>query len=241
VDKVKQWVALSLVGVVAVLAAGWFLLVAPKRSEASDLAGQAATAEASNAALRLKLAGLKADQKDLPAQQAELAAVAAKIPDNPALPLLIRALNKAADAAGVELISLSPSNPTAVGPATSTSTTPVAAPVAKGSAASETTPVVPKAVPAGPPPMSSIAVTLNVVGGYYQIETFLDSVEQLTRAMKVTTLSVVPGSNPLKVVAPTGGAMAAAPSVDDGRVLSATITGNVYMAPAQPGVIAPAK
>ncbi len=36
-DKLKQWVALTVVGVLAIVAAGWFLLVAPKHSEADDL------------------------------------------------------------------------------------------------------------------------------------------------------------------------------------------------------------
>ena len=35
-DKAKQWIALAAVAVIAILAAGWFLVVSPKRSEAAD-------------------------------------------------------------------------------------------------------------------------------------------------------------------------------------------------------------
>ena len=41
--------------IVGILAASWFLLVSPKRGEASDLRTQAATQEASNQALQQQL------------------------------------------------------------------------------------------------------------------------------------------------------------------------------------------
>ena len=89
-DKLKQWVALTLLGCLAIAAAGWFLLVSPKRSEAAELRAQTESQEATNAKLRNELQVLKAQAKDLPKEQAKLAAVAAKIPDNPALPGLVR-------------------------------------------------------------------------------------------------------------------------------------------------------
>jgi hypothetical protein len=65
-DKVKQFVALTVVGALAILAAGWFLLVSPKRTEASDLREQAATQQSANAGLETQLARLKSQAKDLP-------------------------------------------------------------------------------------------------------------------------------------------------------------------------------
>ena len=96
-------VALTGVVVLAVLAAGWLLLVSPQRAEAADAAradrGPAATA---NATLRDQ-AALAPQAEDLPAQRAQLAAVPRKIPDNPALPALLRALTGQRRDAGVEL------------------------------------------------------------------------------------------------------------------------------------------
>ncbi len=245
-DKLKQWVALTAVGCLAVLAAGWFLVVSPKRAEADDLATQASAQQSKNAGLRQQLAVLKSQAKSLPQQQARLAAVAAKIPDNPALPALIRALDTAADAAGVELVSITPSAPTAL----TAGTTPVAptgviAP-ARAGATSATTGL-----------LSSIGVTVNVVGGYFEMEQFLDALESLPRAFKVTAFTAAPGTNPVKPppAAPTGtaGAPTAAPAAaptDDGRILTATVTGQVFLAagraaatpvtvPVTPGVPAP--
>jgi Tfp pilus assembly protein PilO len=215
-DKLKQWVALTLVAVVAIVAAGWFLLISPKRSEAAAVRTDAASVVAANQGLELQLATLKAQAKQLPAQQAKLAAVQAKIPDNPALPALIRALAQAADKAGVELVSLAPGTPALV--VAPVAGTPVAAPAA-GTAVTPVT-AAPLGTAAGT--LSSISVTVSVVGGYFQVEQFLDMIEGLTRAMKVTTFSLVPGTNPVKKV--VGQALANA------STLNATINGVVYLA-----------
>jgi Tfp pilus assembly protein PilO len=221
-DKLKQWIALTVVGVLAVAAAGWFLLISPKRSEASDIRGLAAQQAVSNSALQTKIAILKSQAKDLPRQQAKLAAVAAKIPDNPALPSLIRALSDVASKTGVELITLSPSAPTAVVAPVAAAVVPtVASPVPGARAtAAGAGPAAIAAAGSSAGTLQSIAVTLNVVGGYFQMEQFLDGVEGLSRAMKVTTLNLVPGNNPLK------------PSVSQAvstGTLSASITGTVFM------------
>ncbi|MDP9436510.1 MAG: type 4a pilus biogenesis protein PilO, partial [Actinomycetota bacterium] len=116
-DKLNQWIALTVVGCLAVLAGGWFLLVAPQRAEAEALRAQAAAQDGTNSTLRTKLAVLKAQAKDLPKKQAELAAVAAKIPGGPELPALIRALDAASADAGVDLMTIAPGAPVPVGAA----------------------------------------------------------------------------------------------------------------------------
>lgn len=213
-DKLKQWVGFTVLGVLVVLAAGWFLLVSPKRSEAADLNAQAASKASANQQLAGQLAILKAQAKDLPQQQAKLAAVAAKIPDNPALPALVRALSKAADDAGVELVSMAPSLPAPVV---------AAAPAAPAAAGAGTTAARPAAPSAAAGALESIGLNLNVVGGYFQVEQFLDRLESMSRALKVTGFTLAPGSNPVKP-------KAAQSSVDSGASLTATVTGQVYMA-----------
>jgi Tfp pilus assembly protein PilO len=213
-DKVKQWVALTAVGALLVAVAGWFLLISPKHSEASSVRGQVTSAEQANQMLTTQLAQLKAQQKDLPKQQAKLAAVAARVPDNPALPALIRAVNKAATDAGVELVSLSPVAPAPFVPAVAAAT----AVTASGATA---------AAPAATA-LQSITVSLNVVGPYFQVEQFLDRLEGLTRAFKVSGFSLTPGDNPVKpATTSTGPAVA-----DTGKSLTAAITGQVFMSPA---------
>ena len=214
-DKLKMYVAFTVLGCLMVLAAGWFLLVSPKRSQVAQLETQAAGQVSSNAILSTQLANLKAKAKDLPKQKARLAAVAAKIPDNPALPALIRALSTAADAAGVELVTVTPGPPTAVVATATGAAGAPAAPGAPGSAAAASG-------------LSQIPLTLNLAGGYFQVEQFVANLENLPRSMRITNLTMTPGANPMK---PT-----AAGTPDDGHVLTATVTGTVFMA----GAAAPA-
>jgi Tfp pilus assembly protein PilO len=242
--KMKQWVALTAVGCLAVLAAGWFLLVSPKRSDAVAVRDEVTSQNQTNSSLQTQLTMLKAQAKTLPAQQAKLALVAAKIPDNPALPALIRALSKAADDAGVELVSMSPGAPTAVAVAAPAAALPEAgAPTAaSGSGAAVGAQAAGVTRPAGTAPqtlgsaaasagsfsagvLTSIPLTINVVGGYFQVEQFFDRLENLTRAAKVTGFTLAPGANPMKPQS----AGAAIPT-DTGKVLSTSLTANVYMA-----------
>jgi Tfp pilus assembly protein PilO len=213
-DKLKQYTVFTVLGCLVVLAAGWFLLVSPKRSHAAELRTTAASQVSANSQLETQLAVLKAQAKDLPKQQAKLAKVAAKIPDNPALPAMVRALTTAATSAGVELVSMTPGTPAAVTAA------PAAAPVA-GSARRA---AAPNTAAAGQ--LAMIPLTLNVVGGYFQVEQFMANLEDLPRSLRVTSLTLAPGSNPLKPAA-TG-------SVDDGKTLATSIVAQVYMAANRP-------
>ncbi|GAC1610051.1 MAG: hypothetical protein NVS3B26_14720 [Mycobacteriales bacterium] len=214
-DKLKQYVVFAVLGCLVVLAAGWFLLVSPKRSDAAALRAQAVSQVSANTQLENQLRILKAQAKDLPKQQAKLASVAAKIPDNPALPSMIRALTTAAMSAGVELVTVTPGQPTAPAAGAATLVRPgssvgAVAPVASGSAGQ----------------LAQIPLTLNVAGGYFQVEQFVSNLENLPRSMRVTTLTLAPGSNPVKP--------ATAGAVDDGKTLTTTVTGMVFMAANRP-------
>ena len=93
------------------------------------------------------------------------------------------------------------------------------------------------AAPAGAPAvagaagsLASIPLAINVVGGYFEVQQFMSGLEGLSRALRVTNLTLAPGANP---VAKTKNDT----KVEDGRSLTATITGQVYMAA---GATAPA-
>src|SRR5215218_385373 len=110
----RKWSLLAVVLILAVLAAGWFLLVAPKRTEAAELQDQAASQNAANARLLTELDMLKQQQTELPQKQAELAVMRKQIPDNPALPTLIRDLTQAGRKVGVSIDNMSPAVPAPV-------------------------------------------------------------------------------------------------------------------------------
>jgi Tfp pilus assembly protein PilO len=214
VDKLKQWVALTVLLVLVILAGGWFLLVSPKKSEADEIKAQVATQQTANSALRTQLSVLRSQAKALPREQAKLAAVAAKIPDNPALPALIRALTRAADESGVELSTLAPTPPAVVAVPEVAAATP-----SPGATRAPSTTVAASGTSAGQ--LQSIGVNVTVYGGFFQVEQFLDRLESLTRAMKVTAVTMSPGKSPTKP--------GTAVTVNNG-VLGANIVGTVYMA-----------
>jgi Tfp pilus assembly protein PilO len=226
-EKMRQWVMLTAVGVVAILALGWFLLVSPQHSHVSSLRTQTTAAQQHNQTLQMQVHQLQVEQKGMLAQQRKLATIATQIPDNPALPTLIRQLSTAAKSAGVELVSLAPTAPAPV--AAAAPTAPRAVPTTGGVAA----PAAPTAA-AGASALQQISVALNVKGSYYNIENFFSAVEHLSRAMMVSTFTVAPlNSAAVSAPAPTAGTGSATTSAptDLPGTLSAQITALVFEAP----------
>lgn len=200
-DKLKQWVALALVGCLAVLAGGWFLLVGPKRAEAAELRAAKTAQEATNASLRTKLQVLAAQARDLPRQEAVLARVGKQLPSTTDLPGLVRALERTAVEHDVELVDIAPTLPAPLDAPAPGAAAPAGAAVTSG--------------------LSVVTVTLNVVGGYFPLQQFLGGLEGMTRATRVTSLALTPGANPLAPAAPGG--------LQDGRTLSAAVSLQVYV------------
>ena len=174
-DKMRQWSILTAVGVLAIFAAGWMLLVSPQRSSAADLRSRAATQQQANSTLQASVNQLEQQKRGLPEQQRLLEQIATKVPNSPALPVLIRQLTAAAKGAGVDLISLAPSAPSPV-----TATAPVA-----------TTPTTTGA-PATASALSQIPLAIEVSGSYFNVESFFREVEHLSRAMLVTDFTLTP-------------------------------------------------
>lgn len=210
-SRLQQWVALTAVVVLGVLAAGWVLLISPRRAEAHDLVNQRQSTTAATSALHTQLATLQAQARDLPAQQAKLEAVSAKLPSDPAEPNLLRVLTDAASGSGVEFVSIAPGS---LAPAVDA---PTSAPApADGAAAA------PTATPTGS--LHVLPVTINVFGDYFEIEQYLAALEDLPRALRVISITTAPG---LLTVAPSGAA--ATPPTDGGSLIS-VITAQVYVA-----------
>lgn len=201
--KLRQLWLLTALGTLAVLAGGWFLLVTPKANQASALRSDVDAQLQANRTLQRQIDSLTKQKKDLPKLQAELEKFATKIPNNPALPALVRSLSDAAEKWGVELVAVSPSAPVlapAAAPATGTAGTVTAA----------------AAAPVGLT-LAHIPVTVGIKGTYSQISSFLAEVEGLPRAFLVTTVSVTPP--------PTSGS---ATAVDRDK-LTAALTGRLFM------------
>lgn len=226
-DKMKQWALLTVVAIVAIAAGGWFVLISPQRSHASEFKAQRATQETRNSQLRAEIASLQAQHKGLPQVQAELAKLGVQLPGNPSLPALIRSLSNAADAAGVDLISLAPSQPAAI--TTAAPTAPASpAPAAGGSGTSAAAAPAPT-VNAGA--LQGITISVVINGGYFQVEQFVSNIEALTRPFLTTGITMAPQA-PSKPAAAATTTAATTPATGSGSYdghVQATITGQVFM------------
>jgi Tfp pilus assembly protein PilO len=161
--KAKAWIGLSAFAIVLILVGGWFALIAPKHADAADLRLQTQATEAQISDLEARLRDLQEKKENLPAQTAALASMERKLPTDPNLPPLIRALTAAAKTAGVTLKSISPS-------------TPAPLPAGAGSAA-----------------ISVISLSTTTEGDYFATERFLSALEQLDRGLLVKGFSLSGG------------------------------------------------
>lgn len=172
-SQIRTWYIGAVAAALVIVLAGWFLLISPKRAEADDLRAQATTQEQANAQLRGQIDTLKAASTGVPAQDAGVAAVAVKIPANPALPTLIRQLNALSVSTDVEIESVAPATPTTmkVDPPTLTG-------VAVGASSQATN------------QLQFITVQITGQGSYYNLERFLKGLEDNPRAVLVTGVTV---------------------------------------------------
>ncbi|MGH8880359.1 MAG: type 4a pilus biogenesis protein PilO [Stackebrandtia sp.] len=213
----RKWSLLAAVVVIAILAAGWFLAVAPKRADAQAVRGKVTKQEVANQQLQQQIQALKAQALDLPKQRARIAAIRKQVPDNPALPRLIRDLSGSASKAGLSLDSLAPATPVAVvaptvgGSAPAPAASPAASAPAKG-----TTPATSPAAPESA--LYYVPVTLTASGEFAEVEQFVNKIEGLKRAFLVTGLQIGAGSEE-----------SAADGANPG--LEMTLTGRIYLSP----------
>jgi Tfp pilus assembly protein PilO len=213
----RKWSAGSVVLIVAILAAGWFLLISPKHHTTSDLKSKVTAQESDNARLQAKLQELQAQQQDLPKQQAQLAELKTRIPDNPALPSLIRDLTAAARKVGVSIDSMTPS-------------TPVAAVAASPTAAVESPAT---AAPPSSTVLFAVPLGLSITGSYFELEQYLNKLEGLQRSFLVSGFTLSPS-------AATGAATTGASSDTTSTQLTVAIVGRVFLTqPAPPAATTP--
>jgi Tfp pilus assembly protein PilO len=145
--------------------------------------------------------------KDLPEKLAELAGLRTQIPETESMPSLIRMLDVAADKAGVDLVSMSP---TPAVPVAGLEAAP-ADPAAAGGAG---------VLPSNQ--LAALNADITVTGGYFEIERFVNSLENLERYVLVAGMTI----------GEEEGATADTTQVDDGT-LTAVLSSRVFLLPGE--------
>jgi Tfp pilus assembly protein PilO len=167
-----------LIGIAAALAVLvlWFLFLwSPQGSKLSDAEDRTDAAESEQQELQARIDRLQSLQQDEPQKRAQLENLRVAIPDEPNLAQFILDANAAANASGINFLSISPSPPVAVsGP---------------GAAPSPTTPGAPAA---GTAP-AVINLQMSVSGGYFQVVDFINRLNGLPRLVVIDTLTLATG------------------------------------------------
>lgn len=171
--KTRSWVAGASAVALLMVVASWFLLISPQRSEAATLREEVTQQQQQNEQIKLRTQQLRAQFASLPARQAQLAEIKQQMPDNPALPSLIRDLSTYADDAGVVLVSVAPANPapfTVAGAATTTAAAPAA-------------------------PLQQIQTTVMATGSYAELTLYLQKLQsKMRRAVLVENITLAKAS-----------------------------------------------
>ncbi len=212
-SKTRIWVGGTVALCLVLSAAGWFLLISPKRADAAELRTQVVEAQSQNGQIATKIAELKVQFAELPQRKAELATIRAAMPADAALAGLTDEVQEQADAAGVVLMTIAPSPPVAI-----VDPTAVAAPEVDA----EGNPVAVADTAAVGDTLASISTVITVVGSFDGASSFVKGIQTaLPRNFLVTNLNVVAEE---KDAPATGGK----PAVKNGDV-TLTITGNVFV------------
>lgn len=212
--------------VVAILltALFWFLLYQPRAQEQAELEAETAALEQQQASLRAQIADLRSIEENQVEIRASLTRLEEYIPPAVGQPRAIRQFQSTADHAGVDITALTFAEPTSPG-------------TAEGAVGPDT----------GDPGrvLATIATTMTVEGGYFQIVDFFRRLEvDVPRAVLIQnvdlleatpeqfpTLSatwtgqlfaVLPVDDLVDIEAPAGGAPAPTPAPTDGATPAPT-------------------
>lgn len=184
-------VMLIAVGAAVVVLLVWYAaLWSPNNSNLKKAKDRKSAAVQQQQQLEAEITRLKEAQRNEPQNRAKLETLRTAIPDDPALGQFILDMNDAASRAGVDFISIAPSEPrlsaaAQAAAAAATTTTTAAGTSATTAAASPTT-----TVPVGPTPPAEISIALQVQGGYFQLLDFLNRLDALPRLVVTDAINV---------------------------------------------------
>jgi Tfp pilus assembly protein PilO len=199
-NKTRAWIAGATTLGLLLSVASWFLLISPQRSEAAGLREQATSQRTSNEQIKMKTKQLQAQFASLPARQAQLDEIRQQMPDNPALPSLVRSLSEHAKSSGVDLVSIAPTTPAPL----------VAAPAAGAPAAA-----------AAATGIQQIQTTIGLTGSYAELTLYLQKVQrEMRRAVLVESVALTEFKE---------ADAKSVPEVGVSPTLKLTITGKVFV------------
>ena len=169
-NRVRSVIILGLLGIIALAALSWFMVLSPRLSKADEVALQVEQVEAGNLQLRNRVNQTRDLVEQAPAAAAAAQEIFARMPEAAELPTVLRQITDAAESAGMK-----PDNVQVI-----STTVPVAVGAGSGS---------------GGVSLASMKIDVTVAGTRPQLLTFLDNLQGLDRALLIdaTQINAVPG------------------------------------------------
>lgn len=173
---------LAIVCVLAAAAAGWLLVVSPKRNLASQLGGQIASAQQQLDGARAQMAAAQLAKSSFSSSYTVLARLGEAVPADDDVPSLIYQIQNAATSAGVDFRSLT------LNPGGASGTTP-ATTATSASAAQAVTAALPPGVAVGAAGLPIEPFTFTFRGSFFNLANFFLKLQQFV-TMRNKTLIV---------------------------------------------------
>ncbi len=176
-----------------VLLGGWFFAAfKPAQSKLGEVRAQVETTKTEVVSLTQKLEHLQALKRDEKSLRAQAARFREALPTKTAVSDFIRQVQDAAEEAGIDFLTVTPSLPTA--PTVVAAVAPVA-PVATPAPSADTEAAQNVAPPAPVSPLQAISVSLTADGKFFEIEKFVNKLEHLERSIRIDDFTLGGGGS----------------------------------------------
>ena len=198
----RDRIVIVIVLALGAIAAGWFFVVSPKRSQASNLSSQVSSEQSQlTSAENLVAAGMSA-RRAFAGQYTQLAKLGEAVPPDDDIPSLIVQVQAAAQAAHVSFKGLQLTG----GGSSSSSSTSSSSSSANGAAAAAAAAALPPGASVGAAGLPTEQFTVTLSGNYFNLSHFFNSLESFVvnvngtltirgRLMTINAINLVPGPN----------------------------------------------
>jgi type II secretory pathway pseudopilin PulG len=233
----RDRMVIVVVAILAAVAASWFLVISPKRDEASKLQAQISKLQSSMSSAQSQVSAGEAARSLFRSSYATMVRLGEAVPTDDDVPSLIYQIQSAASKSGVDFqgLTLDPAGAGATAtPPPSTGTTgatgPTGATGATGAAAAAATATLPPGAAVGPAGFPIEPFTFTFQGNFFHLANFFGRLEQFVvadnqrvsvrgRLLSLDSISLVPG--------PAGFPQ-----------IAATVSATTYLLPSSEGLLA---
>jgi type IV pilus assembly protein PilO len=161
----RRSVVIGVVAALLVLLLWWFLLWSPQRKKVDDAKARADAAQQQVGQLRVTLSRLQELKRTEALKRSQIESLRVAVPDQPNLAQFILDANDAANKAGIDFLSVTPSPPATAAAGAGT--------------------------PAGAP--AAVNLAMSITGGYFQVLDFVNRLTDLPRIVVIDNLSLAAG------------------------------------------------